>query len=108
MHHADALANTKKPAALVSQGLFVTDAAAQAQQSTAGGPTAAAPGPQQGVSFMGIPAGAALPTSAVPLSGETSGGVTVCLCSKPHCCAVAMTPAPSIAQQHTLQFPCKL
>ena len=78
---ADALALSKKGPALVGQNFSGAEPAVQVQQSAAAGAPPAIAELQQdalppGEAFLGIPAGAALPTSAVPLSGEASAGTS--------------------------------
>ena len=82
--YAGALGNSTKPAPLVGPGLAATEPAAQLQQSAAAlAQQALAPvAPQEaaslpGITFAGIPAGAALPTSAVPLPGGVFAGATL-------------------------------
>lgn len=91
--NAGALGNSTKPAPLVGPGLAATEPATQLQQSAAAlAQQALAPvAPQEaaslpGITFAGIPAGAALPTSAVPLPGGAFAGATL----QPRACCISV------------------
>lgn len=92
MSRADALALSKKGPALIGQGVSGAEPAGRVDQSAVAGAPLAVPGLQQdgllpGEAFLGIPAGAALPTSAVPLSGEAPAGAAIATALSLHAAA---------------------
>ena len=114
MPRADALALSKKAPGLVGQGLSGPEPAGRADLSAVAGAPLAVPGlhqdgPVPGEAFLGTPAGAALPTSAVPLSGEASAGARIALAPVPGCCcpptkgaAVALHPVAPLLHRRGL------